>query len=347
MTNWRKLIYSGSQAELGSLHISGTNATQTIVNPSYLPYDQILWLHDFTGDNDDWKDADTNSNATSGSWISEVRQVIIDGFPSVEHKQFDVVSQSLSFPEATSGTGPSHGLANPVPNTFPIVRTLSQGVGAPFLYTETSDPLNRTYSITSPLIDLTDWGSKKLIFYFYMFGANCGNVKVYTSTSNTEITGPPRELRYSTWPGPGNPNPTQNEQFYSDTVFQIGPGQVQESADTTWNRAEVDLQNTAEPVVASNELNEGYIWIVYESGDADPFTDPNTIKGDFAIGNLFLQLGEYEQPLQSIITAPALEVDGTNIQFHGLLPYDPHEVGALYKETYPDGSASFIKISNG
>ena len=259
----------------------------------------------------------------------------------------------------TTGTGPDEGIT-------PSTASSDQGEGyynvaqafeAKYLYAETSDPGENTYSITSPYIDVTDYATKKLVFYFHLHGENCGTFKVYTSTSSSSLQGGYlKPIHYSNWPGTagnlpgGNIADTYWSGGFNNTApygFSVGPSEVQESGEAPFNRAEVNLY----------DFDTGYIWIVYESGNPgiDLEDSPaNAPKADFAIGNLYLDLGGYLQPEQFAIVAetPTLEVKSPTlndfIRFINLPQSDPEVLGALYKHP-PDllSTRSRIRISNG
>ena len=346
MNNWRKIIHSGSQAELEALRLSGTDSQVTVPNPGLCAQD--LWLHDFTipaeefsnyGNWTGWKSNQANLNASLTPWISFMRIVEVDGAPDAIHFPFDISGQN---PTYAPDHGPNHGLANTEPNTFPSALVLPQSSDAPYLYVESGAGLTRAYSITSPLINLTDWFTKKLVFYFYLYGSNAGSFKVYTSTSNEDIDGPPRELNYfASSIGPGES--LTIDDTLTGPVTQVGPNQIQTSANDAWNRVEVDLASTGDSEITDNEFNTGYIWIVYMSGPDDV---SNPWESDFGIGNLFLKLDDYEGTDNIDVQAPSLKVVSEDIRFHNLQPNDPGVPGALYKEDF-GGSQSFIKISNG
>jgi len=344
MSNWKKIIFDGSQAELRTLRLSGTDETVSIFNPEFTYPSQDFWLRDFSSDNNAWKTNPANLNAGLTPWLSQDRNVEVESADAFPHKHFDISGQS---PETSgvmdSTTGPNHGINNTGQTPNQTGMTLPQTTDTNFLYTETSDSGNFTYSITSPLLDLTLWTTKKLVFYFYMFGSNCGNFKVYTSTSNDHITGPPREFKYTA-------NGTGLE--FGDTL--AGPvtelaGQQQTDNSSNWHRAEVNLASTTTPPTQANDLQGGYIWIVYESGDDDPTSNPNSIKADFAIGSLFLETSGYSGPITVDVLKPSLSVVSNAIKFYGLPTSDPEVAGALWQKpgTNLNSAISYIMISDG
>jgi len=366
---WEKLISSGSNVNLQSLSLLGADSTTetTIsssqeVNPDYLPNDQLLHLHDFTDGSDGvddnfWKTNNANSNATSGSWTSKYRFVFDDFGTLSIHRKFEVIGSS------TGETGPNDGIS--IDQTQVPTRTLPQTEGAPFLYTDVSvgATTHNLRSITSPFLNLTDYTSKKLVFYFHLYGANCGNFQVWTSTSATHLYGGYQmDMKYSNWPGPGSPNQTENVDYFSGgsentptSVLQIPPsdGQIQASKTSRFNRVEVDLAPwSLNPQEVNKNLNEGYIWIIY-----NPATNSfGNLLGELAINHLFLDLDGYEvvefntinTTVETEIYEPSLEVLGEAIKLYGLPEENPEEKGALYKE--PPSLAnnpSYILISTG
>jgi hypothetical protein len=261
----------------------------------------------------------------------------------------------------TPGTGPDHGIT---PSTASGDQgegyyNVAQSYGTKYLYAETSDPGEKIYSITSPYIDLTDYSTKKLVFYFHLHGPNSGFFNVKTSTSATAITqDPSKQIKFSNWPGTAGNLPSGNiaANYWSggsanpaSYAYTVGPSEVQESPEAPFNRAEVDLST----------FTSGYIWIMYTSGwpgSVGQFLDPD--KSDFAIGNLYLDLGGYSQPEQFAFAAetPTLEVKGTNflnqnnysVRFVNLPQSDPEVLGALYKDpSNLTGIRSQVRISNG
>jgi len=252
---------------------------------------------------------------------------------------------------STTGTGASHGIT---PSTSSNALNVEQTLDTKYLYAETSDTGENTYSITSPFIDITDYATKKLVFYFHLHGPNCGNFKVYSSASPGSLAGSStRVIQYSNWPSSetGNlPGGTQATSYFSGGTnnpylftYAVGPGEVQTHVNSTFNRAEVSLTS----------FNIGYIWIVYESGNPgiDLEDSPaDAPKADFAIGNLYLDLGGYLQPEQFAVVAetPTLEVKNDFVRFVNLPLSDPLVLGALYKDpSNLTGIRSQVRISNG
>ena len=249
----------------------------------------------------------------------------------------------------TTGTGPTSGI-NPGQTT---AKNRNQTSPFKFLYAETSDPGEHTYSIASPFINLHDYIEKKLVFFFHLHGANCGTFKVYTSPSSESLVNASvRAMRYSSWPGANGafPNSAESNNYwsggsvnFSDIAYSVGPGEVQEAATSPFNRVEVDLTS----------FTSGYIWIVYESGNPgiDLGDSPaDAPKADFAIGSLYLDLQGYTQPEYFALVAetPTLEVKFDHVRFVNLPTSDPEVLGALYKDpSNLTGIRSQIRISNG
>tara|TARA_R110002012_G_scaffold6274_3_gene28477 strand:- start:1675 stop:3051 length:1377 start_codon:yes stop_codon:yes gene_type:complete len=253
----------------------------------------------------------------------------------------------------TPDTGPDDGFV--LTDTSSTSKNEAQSSGAKYLYAETSDAGENIYSITSPYLDLTSYATKKLVFYFHLYGVNSGQFKVYTCPSSSSLEDRTiTNMKYSSWAGVNGLSPSSTvfaDAYWSGginntptTVTSIS-GPIQATGSSPWNRVEVDLTTLS---TGFNEVfNTGYIWIVYESG-IDPFVDVEPSEADFGICNLFLDLDGYNVPQYLYHTAPTLGVLGTAIKFHGLPTSDPGQVGALYKDpTTLDDQASPILISNG
>ena len=183
---WQKLTTSGSNAHLKALHLLGATSSVSVVSNSvYYPDEQFFRLHNFEGsegfENTSWKGNNANSNASGGSWISSNRTI-----DAVEHRGFDVSGYSPNS-DPQSNTGPASGITPTFVDLNSPTLAVTQTPNTLYLYTETSDSGENTYSITSPLINLTDYSNTKLVFYFYLFGQNVGNFKVFTSTSNSSL----------------------------------------------------------------------------------------------------------------------------------------------------------------
>ena len=346
---WQKLTTSGSNAHLEALHLLGATSTVAEVSNSvYYPDEQYFRLHNFEGSNaldgnSFWKSNNANSNASGNPWISTNRT--IDG---VTHKKFDVSGYNPEGYNLQSNTGPASGI-NP---TFAELNTglastgyaIDQTPDTLYLYTETSDSGENTYSITSPLINLTDYSNPKLVFYFYLFGQNAGNFKVFTSTSHLSIL-PSVATQQNI--SPVMLNEQFNLYFISDPVSQVGyqisnvPNQNTHTDNSSpWYRAEVDLTS----------FTEGYIWIVYESGGPNVIQQYHPDQADFAISNVFLDLGSYIVPETELIDnyELSLKVLGDAIKLYGLPEEDPHEEGQLYQDPdFINANQGFILISNG
>lgn len=338
---WQKLITSGSNTHLEALHLLGATSSVAVVSNSvYYPDDEYFRLYDFEGpegfENTFWKDNNANSNASGNPWISTDRTV-----DSVEHRGFDVSGHNLYGYNPQNNTGPLFGI-NPTPTLLNQL-SINQDNNALYLYTETSDYGEKTYSITSPLINLTDYSNTKLVFYFYLFGQNAGNFKVFTSTSNLSIlpsVATQQDISYAVDTELG---------FYvlSDPVSQVGyqgdnlPNQNTHTDNSSpWYRAEVDLTS----------FTEGYVWIVYESGGPLVIQQFYPDQADFAISNVFLDLGSYIVPETEEIDnyELSLKVLGDAIKLYGLPEEDPHEEGQLYQDPdFLEFNQGYILISNG
>jgi hypothetical protein len=263
---------------------------------------------------------------------------------------------TICFPDftasLTTGTGPDSGI---LPSTDPDVYNIALATGERYLYAETTDLDNYTYSITSPLINVTDYATKKLVFFFHLHGANSGHFEVHTSPSSESLyVSTQMAMQYSNWPGISGAMPQQpdTDDHWSGGdsnpnvgALLIGPGQIQASGSSPFNRVEVDLAT----------FTSGYIWIVYESGDpSSPLYDQDS--SDFAISNLYLNLGGYTQPetIPVVAPTPTLKISQasgyTNIRFLNLPESNPGIPGALYKREDPVvgfGEQSLIMISTG
>ena len=336
---WQKLTTSGSNAHLEALHLLGATFTVAEVsNSAYLPDDQAFRLHNFIGDNDSWKDNNANSNASEDPWISTHFRTV-DGVP---HKGFDVSGFS-QYGNPQIDTGPASGINPSISQLTSAPLTINQTANTLYLYTETSDSDENTYSITSPLINLTDYPNTKLAFYFYLNGANCGNIKVFTSTSNLSI-----DPSVATQQNISHAEPTGfGFAVLSAPVSQVGPEEIHNNNSSKWHRAEVDLTS----------FTEGYVWIVYESGNpsiAGAVSSGNFdfLGGlaDFAISNVFLDFGSYIVPETEEIDnyELSLKVLGDAIKLYGLPEEDPHEEGQLYQDPdFINANQGYILISNG
>ena len=355
---WQKLTTSGSNAHLEALHLLGaTSSVAEVSNSVYYPDEQYFRLHNFGGpegfENTSWTTNNINSNASGGSWISTVRTI-----NGVTHRRFDVSGYNPSGYNLQNNTGPASGITP----TFAELNTglastgyaIDQTPDTLYLYTETSDGGENTYSITSPLINLTDYSNTKLVFYFYLFGQNAGNFKVFTSTSNSSLL-PSTDNAIQQDIRPVMLNEQFNLYFISDPVSQVGyqgdniPNQNTHTDNSSeWYRAEADLTS----------FTEGYIWIVYESGGPGVIQQFNPDQADFAISNVFLANSNNTTLDSDSYTVPeteeidnyelSLKVLGDVIKLYGLPESDPEEEGQLYQDPdFIDANQGFILISNG
>ena len=348
---WQKLTTSGSNAHLEALHLLGATSTVAEVSNSvYYPDDQYFRLHNFEGSNGNentfWKVNNANSNASGLSWTSTNRTV-----NGVDHKRFDVSGYGENG-DPESNTGPESGITPTFLELNPGLsgqgNAIDQTSDTLYLYTETSDSDENTYSITSPLINLTDYSDTKLVFYFYLFGANCGNFKVFTSTNPLSLlSNEDNAIQQNIRPVMLNDQFGSNIYYLSDPVSQVGYdgdlesiGQTHTNNSSPWYRAEVDLTS----------FTEGYVWIVYESGGnaLDQLSTP--FQADFAISNVFLDFGSYIVPETEEINnyELSLKVLGDAIKLYGLPEEDPHEEGQLYQDPdFINANQGYILISNG
>ena len=129
--------------------------------------------------------------------------------------------------------------------------------------------------------------------------------------------------------------------------FFVGTGQIHTRDDDPFYRVEVDLTNDS----GQNEFNTGYIWIQYTTGN---LTGNGDNRGDFALGNVYLELAGYEIDqfieTEGEITSheTTFEVLDNAINFYGLPTEDPGEEGALYKDPeFSDSSKTYVLISTG
>lgn len=354
---WQKLTTSGSNTHLEALHLLGATSTVSVVSNSvYYPDDQFFRLHNFEGSNEldentFWKGNNANSNASGGSWISIDRTV-----NGVEHKRFDVSGYSQNG-NPQSNTGPESGITPTFlelnPGLSGTGNAIDQTPNTLYLYTETSDVGENTYSITSPLINLTDYSNTKLVFYFYLFGQNVGNFKVFTSTSPFSLL-PNQDNAIQQNISPAILNEEFGIFFISDPVSQVGyqgaqlPGQTHTDNSSEWYRAEVNLTS----------FTEGYVWIVYEAGGPNGVSTSDLDQADFAISNVFLanpnnttlDSDSYLIPETEEIDnyELSLKVLGDAIKIYGLPEEDPHEEGQLYQDPdFINANQGFILISNG
>jgi hypothetical protein len=333
MSDWKKLQLTDKHAELKSLRLSGTTTASMIADPNYDTTAQDLHLQNLFGGNLAWLDNVDNTNAEGDPWISEYREVDILGSGAVLHRLF-IASDGSSTPD--SGTGPDYGIAA---TSNATQATIQQTGGARYLYTDIDNEGLVTYSMTSPHLDLTHYATKKLVFYFFLYGSNCGTLKVYTSTSADHIEGQQLIMNY-----------TGENGTFAYTHYHI-VGQIQTDSDDPWHRLEVDL--STENTNGNPTLNEGYIWIVYES-DGGNSEDPDL--AELSICNLFLELDDLTVPLELPYAAddPTLKVytsgANTNVSFLNLPESNPGIPGALYKREDPVigfGNQSLIMISTG
>ena len=368
MSNWKKIQLTDHDSELKTLRLSGTTSGGMQPNPSYDPTGSNLHLHDFAGDTDDYLTTGSNIFPDgTGTWTSTSSFIFggpdtIDNIENsqgfVQHTPFYPSYQAPGYSTPSSNTGPDHGIT---PSTSSTAKNVAQSADSLYLYAETSDASESVHSIISPELDLSSYTSKKLVFYFHMFGENCGRFRVLHKSSLDSLSGAIQLLiKYSNWPGENGSIPLEGgleESSYwsggsqnpSDFVIVVGePGQIQVSGSSPFNRVEVDLETMTFP---------SRIWIVYESGNPDLDNPSNQYKADFAIGNLYLELDGYTIPAEipNIAAVPTLKLNypGTSdgdIRLLNLPESNPGIAGALYKHVDPEIGPlgqSVIMISTG
>ena len=356
---WQKLTTSGSNAHLEALHLLGaTSSTELVSNPEYTPNAQDLYLSTLPFgsipyseyNNTAWKAHPDNTNFEGDPWISEDRFVQqLNG--NFYHKKFDIsgaIDPDLNptyIP--TPGTGPIGGPGVSIP--YPTEFTIPQFTTGKYIYAETSDPGEWRYSIVSPYIDLTDYTTKKLVFYFYMYGSNCGTTSVLYSPSNSSLENA-QELLLSFWNGTA----------WSTNQLELKAGDdygtMQGTSEEDWFRAEVDLTysevSAGGITISWPEVTQGYLWIKYISGDGqgDGQTYVST-EADFAIMNIKLELDGYVVP--PLVPSEGnyettLKAFSEVIKFHGLPTEDPEIEGALYKDiAFINEPKTYVLVSTG
>ena len=337
MSEWRKVINSGSQAELESLHIQGDPGTYEVVTENPTVPEQNFYLKSFndgvngpateSGDNP-WLSETSHSNASETPWKIQFVNASSQYFP------FEVHDGGNS--GGTYGTGPLGGVAWDGVDTEDVK---DQDESLPFLHADTSDLANTgEFALVTPKIRLTQYHSdSKLVFYFHMTSPQLasppGTLTVWSSTSPDYHYGGSTYslsnanqflLKYFIgWDDTGEPE-------YSTENDISGRHQLNQS--DAYRRCEVDLDDLTLDT-------DQYIWIKYVGG--------GNAWGDLALGHIY-----FTTTVDSTTTVtypnPNLKVYATDIRFHNLPISDPGKVGQLWKDDSGQNSPlSYIRVSAG
>jgi hypothetical protein len=329
MSEWRKVINSGSQAELESLHIQGDPGTyDEVISGSNGP-EQNFYLKSFddgindevTPANSPWLSEPTHSNASGTNWL--VHDGAVGGGESTNYVPFEVHDGGSQ--GGTSYTGANGGVAWVGVDTD---WTKSVDETLPYLHADTSDPAySAAFALVSPKIRLTEnHSSSKLVFYFHMYAGQgaageMGTLKVWSSTSPTSLSGA-TQLTLVRWTG-----------YSPASENSISGNQQSAQSDPYW-RCEVDLDGLTLDT-------DQYIWIRYIGG--------GTAYGDCSLGHIYFTTTESPPDTTITYSTPNLKVVSDAIKFHGLPTSDPHELGALWKDDQgvEGATKSLIQVSQG
>jgi hypothetical protein len=333
MSEWRKVINSGSQAELESLHIQGDPGTYDIVYPGSNGPEQNFYLKSFDDgvngpvtepEDNPWLSETSHSNASETPW----KVMYIEG--SSLYVPFEVHDGGDH--GGTSQTGPLGGVA------WDDVDTEAQkpvDLNLPFLHADTTSPqFSSEFALVSPKIRLTEnHSNSKLVFYFHMYALEAmdgepGTLSVWVSPSAISIN-PSTQLQLTYfngyYDGSGNPQ-------YS-TANDIS-GTQQSNQSDTYRRCEIDLDSLTLDT-------DQYIWIRYV-GDGNAY-------GDLALGHIYFTTTESPPDTTVTYSTPNLKVVSDAIKFYGLPPDDPHVEGALWRDDQgiEGATKSLIQVSQG
>jgi len=347
MSNWEKVIYSGSQAELEALRIDGVSEI-TDSSPGDPGPEQNFYLKAFDEDisgpvlpsNSPWLSAATHSNASGEPWVVNSGS-FNDGYtppfddPSDAsdyygfHYPFEVHNGGSS--GGSSGTGPDGGVAWTDPTgSIPMEKNIDETL--PYLHADTSDVENSTsgltaggpsgiFSLVSPPIQLTsNHSNSKLVFYHHMYSAGdtMGTLKVFKCSSSSSLV-TAEHLQLTFWDG------ASERGGYSI----VGPQQASQSDPYYWVEVDVSGLSTTEPE---------YIWIIYQGG--------GDYQGDCALGHIHFTTTDTPDDVITTTSAPvALKVYSSDIKFHNLPTSDPNNPGQLWKDDSDGGALSYIRVS--
>jgi hypothetical protein len=328
MANWKKIIYSGSHADLETLRLQG-GGTQYVPNPNLdLEGDQNFYVGSLGtspgqgSQTHDWLTDPANSNGASDWIMNEGSTAVTDqAIPQSNHALFDFSPAGNN--GGSGNTGPNYGLPSDTEPDNDMTKA-HWGNNESYLHADTSGGQNGPFSIVSPEINLANETNAKLIFYVHMYSSDddtMGTLRMYWSTSNSSCNAQnPLQLRYV----------VANGTTWSSNVTSISD-RIQTAQASPYNRVEVDL---------TGETGTGYVWFMYVGA--------SEYRGDIAIANIYFQSDPY--PDEILEEIPALRVDSNQIIFKNLPNVDPGIAGRLYRVPqsgpYPD-QAGNIKISTG
>jgi hypothetical protein len=277
MSNWNKIIVSGSRAQVSSTAISGIPANITHFHLSSI--------------GPGWDGSPTHETA----WYNHASSTPVgsDGY------QLQWAWTADSGDGTTSGTtGPVNG---PVDWEIDENLTKAQTAGnSAFLYTETSSPrddADDVFYLRSPKVTLPSSGQTTLVFYVHAVGSDIGTLDVWFGpdhdfiTNATDITSYTRyvDINFNWYEGP----------WTAGTNLQSGQS-------SPFHRVEVDISAVTETL-----YSEGYIWFKYNgaSGYAGDFAMANIyMTTDYGTPGVALQVDS------GVISFPNLTVgsSGTN-----------------------------------
>jgi len=350
MSEWRKVINSGSQAELESLHIDGETSittTEDVYGPEqnfYVHQGFDQWVNG-ASNGAAWTTLATHSNDSGTPWIVNSGSIIEgfhgDGISTEDTDAYGLYTMHYPFEihnggnnGGNTGTGPDGGIVWGGPGADSTKAISYSGVDA-WLHADTSAITSYTpeaggitgvFSLVSPRIELTEnhYSNPKLIFYQHMYSSNnmMGNLKVFRCSSATQL-GSATLLPLTYYDG--------TAVMATGTVIS---GNQQTNQTDPYRRVEVDLSSLS---TSSAE----YIWIIYKGGGSS--------RGDCALGHIYLQAPEAPQSVTTTTNPPvALQVNASDIKFHNLPTSDPETQGQLWKDNLGgNGALSYIRVSAG
>ena len=352
MSDWEKVIYSGSQAELEALRINGPGLSTT-TSPGDPGPEQNFYLKAFDEDisgpvlpsNSSWLSAATHSNASGEPWV--VNSGSFTGGESESedpdpsdasdyygfHYPFEVHNGGAG--GGSDGTGPNGGVAwTDLSNTVSPEKDIDETL--PYLHADTSDVENPNdpsgataggeygiFSLVSPPIQLTsNHSNSKLVFYHHMYSAGdtMGTLKVFKCSSSSSLV-TAEHLQLTFWDGEGVRG-----------GYQIaGSQQTSQSDPYYWVEVDLNGLSTTEPE---------YIWIMYKGGGHH--------QGDCALGHIYFTTTDTPDEVITTTSLPAaLKVYSSDIEFNNLPNSDPINPGQLWKDDSAGGALSYIRVSAG
>ena len=280
MSNWNKIIVSGSRAQVSSTAIDGIPANITHFHLSSIGPN---WDGPSTNE-DDWYN---HSSATP---------VGSDGY----QLQWEWATDSGGgTPSGQSGgpsvTGPING---PVDWEIDedLVKNQTAGNSA-FLYTEVSsqaDDADDVFYLRSPKVTLPPSGQTKLVFYAHAIGTALGTLDVWFGPDPDFISNATSITSYTRYVD-------INGDWY-EGPWTAGTN-LQSAQSSPFHRVEVDISSVTEAL-----YSEGYIWFEHKGVPG--------WSGDFAMANIYMTT-DYGTPgvaLQvdsGVVSFPNLQVGGS------------------------------------